>query len=531
MIRDWSQPLTEPLPAPQTPEEWLELCRDPWWRICSGVLYKIMVKGNPDDPNEIGQLKPFLPNVNQLQFLSGFNDFNVILKARQLGFTTLACIWGLDTALWTENMRCGIICQDLDTASSHLRDKVKLAWLNLPEPLRLAMPLARESQKELLFAHNNSSIRVATTMRGGTINYLHVSEMGKIAKQDPAKAREIVTGALPAVPAGGIANIESTAEGTEGAFYEIATRAENMAKAGIKAKPGEFRFHFFPWFLDPGYTINPQGVQISPKQHEYFDGIEVEMDTSLSMGQRAWYVTYMEQRFSGDQQIMFQEMPSTPAEAWSRSTEGTYLTPQLDRARREGRIGKVPHVASLPVHTFWDIGSGDGTGIWCMQQVGLAAHFIRYIEDWGKGYDHYVNILRQTGWVFGTMYLPHDAAQTRQLETTIGAPLNMLQALAPDWRWSIVPRVHDFQAGIETLRSRFPEAWFDAENCKEGIEHLSLYRKKYNSRLGMFTDQPEKQDGHSEAPDALRQWAQGFQPSHSTGARKRPQRRSTGLTA
>lgn len=213
-----------------------------------------------------------------------------------------------------------------------------------------------------------------------------------------------------------------------------------------------------------------------------------------------------------------------------RSTEGKWLNRQLDQARRDGRITKVPYLPGLPVHTFWDIGAGDGTGIWCMQQVGLSSRFIRYIEGWGEGYGHYVRQLRETGWVFGTMHLPHDASHERQLVDTIGAPLDMLYELAPDWRWTVVPRTHDFQAAIETLRDRFPEAWFDEENCKEGLTHLALYSKKFNTRLGTFIDQPEKDDGHSEAPDALRQWAQGYNPQseiHRTQPNTKPKRRKT----
>ncbi|WP_208021197.1 hypothetical protein [Paracoccus alkanivorans] len=525
----------EPLPAPDTEAGWRAALSDPHWRLSSGVLYKILIKG--DDDTE-GQVAPFLPNQNQIDFLHEMRLRNLILKARQLGFTTLACIYALDLALFVPNQRCGIIAHHQDDAAVILRDKVKFAYDNLPEALRERMPLDRESAKELLFAHNNSGIRVATSVRSGTINFLHISEMGKIAAKFPAKATEIVTGSLPAVPKTGIATIESTAEGTEGEFYKIATRAENLAMSKQPIPDGEFCFHFYPWFKDPGYVADPRLIRISPTQHEYFDRIEVEMDTSLSMPQRAWYVQKLEADFSGDVFKMYREMPSTPKECWMRNTEGKWLTRQLDQARRDGRITMVPHLPGLPVHTFWDIGAGDGTGIWCMQQIGLASRFIRYIEGWGEGYSYYVNALRQTGWVFGTMHLPHDAAQTRQLATTIGQPIQMLQELAPDWRWTIVPRAHDFQAAVETLRDRFPEAWFDEENCKEGLTHLALYSKKFNTRLGTFIDQPEKDDGHSEAPDALRQWAQGFDPQaeiHRTQPNSKPRRRkvrrATGMTA
>lgn len=523
-------PRTEPLPAPQTAEEWKACLSDPWWRLTSGVLYKIMIKGEDATAGEVS-VSPFLPNVNQLLFLTTMHYRNVILKARQLGFTTLAAIVALDHALFVPNQRCGIIAHAKEDAIVILRDKVRFAYDRLPEPLRDKMPLKSANKSELLFRHNNSSIRVSTSMRSGTIHFLHISEMGKIAARKPGHATEIVTGSLPAVPATGRTTIESTAEGQDGEFYKIARRAESLADLGSSIADAEYLFHFFPWWKEPGYVASPRSAKISAAQHKYFDEIEDGCDVAITMAQRAWYVLKLENDFSGDVHKMKQEMPSTPDECWEKSTEGTYFTIQLQRARREGRIGKVPYIPSLPVHTFWDIGNGDGTGVWMGQQVGLAMHFLRYIEGWGEPFAHFVNEMRRTGWVFGMNMLPHDATQERQLITTIGSPLTMLQQLAPDLRWQIVPRVHDFQAGIEITRNRFSEAWFDAEGCKEGLVHLQLYHKKFNTRLGAFIDEPEKQDGHSEAADAFRQWAQGFSPSHAVPSKPSTRPRRSGLTA
>lgn len=524
------EPRSEPMPAPRSAEEWLACLSDPWWRLTSGVLYKIMIKGE-DSPDGMVHIKPFLPNINQLLFLTTMHYRNVILKARQLGFTTLAAIVGLDHALFVPNQRCGIIAHAKEDAIVILRDKVRFAYDHLPEQLRHAMPLKSANKSELLFGHNNSSIRVSTSMRSGTIHFLHISEMGKIAAKKPQHAQEIVTGSLPAVPATGRTTIESTAEGQDGEFYKIARRAESLADLGNSLADAEYMFHFFPWWREPGYVANPKTARISAKQHEYFDEIEDKAGVSISMAQRAWYVLKLENDFSGDLHKMRQEMPSTPEECWEKSTEGTYYTIQLQRARREGRIGKVPYIPSLPVHTFWDIGAGDGTGVWFGQQVGLAMHFIKYFEGWGEPYAHFINEMRRTGWVFGRNMLPHDATQVRQLTTSIGSPLSMLRDVAPDLRWEIVPRVHDFQAGIEITRNRFSEAWFDAEGCKEGLIHLQLYHKKFNTRLATFVDEPEKQDGHSECADALRQWAQGFSPSHATATKPSTKRRRSGLTA
>lgn len=515
---------------PTTAEEWELALSSPRWRLFSGNLYKIMVKG--DDDTE-GHVLPFIPNQAQRDFLADLHFRNVILKARQLGFTTLIAILWLDHALFIADQRVGIIAHSLDDAATIFRDKVKFAFNNLPEEIKGRFPLARDSAKELHFAHNNSAIRVATSMRSGTIHRLHISEMGKIAAKYPEKAKEIVTGSLPAVPLTGIAIIESTAEGQSGEFYDIATRAEKLAQL-IEGNPErelgdtEWRFHFFPWWRDPAYRIDPQGTQITNADAAYFAQVEIEMGCDLSPGQRAWYVAKRENDFSGDGEKMWQEMPSTPEECWRKSTEGTFYAPQLARARVDGRIGIVRHVEQIRVNTFWDIGAGDGTGIWLHQYVGTQDRFLRYIEGWGEGYAHYIRILRETGYIFGAMFLPHDATHKRQMDDRIAAPIDMLSALAPDWSWQIVPRVETLQHGIDLTRSKFANAWFDEEGCKAGLDHLSLYRKKWNARLGVWGNEPEKLEGHSEAADSFRQWAQGFDPS-VINQRQRPKRRAGGI--
>lgn len=514
--------------VPQSEAELLA-CLESWeWRIFSGQLYKIMVKAEGDEGQ--GFVMPFFPNPNQRRFLRRMHNRNVILKARQLGFTTLAAILYLDHAMFNGDQRCGIIAHSLDDAEVIFRDKVKFAYYQLPEAVRAVCPLSRETAKELLFAHNNSSIRVATSMRSGTIHRLHISEMGKIAAKFPEKAKEIVTGSLPAVPTTGIAIIESTAEGQEGEFYEIATRAEQQAQTGKKPGIAQFKFHFFPWWMEPGYTLptdEAESVIITPEQHEYFDKIQIEQNTTLTPGQRAWYVAKLENDFSGDHEKMWREMPSTPEECWRRSIEGKFFTRQLAAARASGRITQIPHVSNVLVSTFWDIGAGDGTGIWCMQHIGPQERFLRYFEGWGEGYAHYVKALRETGWLFGPHFLPHDATHVRQLGDRVGAPIDFLRELAPDWTFYVVPRVETIHHGIQMTREAFSRAWFDEEGCKDGLAHLELYGKKWNSRLGVWSHEPEKLQGHSEAADSFRQWAQGYDPL-LLHTQQRPKRRAKG---
>lgn len=440
--------------------------------------------------------------------------------------TTATAIYFLDHALYNPNQRCGIIAHRDTDAQAIFRDKVLFAYENMPVTIRENMPLARKAAEELLFAHNNSSIRVSTSMRSGTIHRLHISELGKMAAQFPARAEEVMSGSLPAVPQHGVVIAESTAEGAEGVFFDMCRKAEALAQAQTPLTNLDFRFHFFAWWRHNGYRMDPALVRMSVKDHEYFDQVEGEMGCALSLSQRAWYVATRDGTFSGDQERMWREHPSTPAECWQRSTKGTWFHRELAAARGAGRIGRLPIVKNVPVDTFWDIGASDGTAIWFMQEVHPEYRFINFIEGWGEGYSHFIKQMDEMGYLWGTHYLPHDAEQERQGEHKVYSPASILREMRPGWRFRIVPRVDELIHGIQALRDAFPTMWFDEIGCKEGLEHLALYKKRFVTQTGTFADEPVKHDGHSEAADALRQFAQALEERGAkVRAGDRPNRR------
>ena len=57
---------------------------------------------------------------------------NIILKARQLEFSTAIDIYLLDEALFNKNLKCGIIAQDLTAAGEIYRTKIEVPFDNLP---------------------------------------------------------------------------------------------------------------------------------------------------------------------------------------------------------------------------------------------------------------------------------------------------------------------------------------------------------------------------------------------------------------
>lgn len=524
----WLGLVTTQYPTMTTPEfdteamaeaEVVKLLSDRKWRLTSGKLYKIIVKG--DDEDDPGLVMPFIPNRAQRRLLSRLHYRNIILKARQLGFTTLIAILWLDTALFSKDpIRCGMIAQDKEAAAAIFRDKVKFAYNNLPEFLKERFPLDTENKSELVFAHNHSSIRVATSMRSGTIHRLHVSEFGKICAKYPDKAKEVVTGSIPAVPKSGMLVIESTAEGQDGEFYKISQRAQALQEQGAELSPKDYRFHFFPWWGAAEYELDPDLVVFTEADNTYFADIESKIGQALSPEKRAWYVATRNADFSGDPTLMWQEYPSTPKEAFQVSTEGCYYSVQLALARKQGRVHKTIPLVSAPIYTFWDLGRGDMTAVWFMQRVGHENRFIRYYEASGEEIDHFVRYMQGTGYVFATHYLPHEAAYKRLGETPdLNLSLKeMFERQMPGQRFEVVPRVTAISSGIQSTRNVFSTCHFAEDGCADGLARLGAYKKEWNATTGTWKDVP-RHDVNSHGADGFRQFGQVADSGESFGAR------------
>lgn len=520
--------------TPKTNEELAWCLSDPMWRLCSGQLYKIKTKPESnEDGEQLERVMFFKPNRAQRKLIKKFHKLNIILKARQLGFTTFIAIYYLDCALFADKRKpvtAAIIAHTKDDAEEIFGDKVKFAYENLPEILLSIFPLRRNRADALEFAHNNSKIRVTQSGRSGTLTHLHISEYGKICALYPDRAKEIQRGALPAAERG-LVFIESTAEGRGGEFYNMVQQSRRVKDLGRRLTGKEFMFHFFPWWDDPTYRVNADDIAISKKEHEYFDRIEAEMKCFIDIEQRAWWISMRDGFYAGEDESMWQEYPSTPDEAFQQSTKGCYYTVQMTKMRKEGRICAVPFEPGIPVNSFWDIGSGDGCGVWLHQKVGAWHRFIRYFEGWGEPYSHFVGLMQsfqeKTGCIWGTHYLPHDGAHERQGETSNISPRTMLENLGFK-RIEIVPRVSELQHGISATRNYMSSVMIDEEGCKEGILHLDNYRKKFIESTQTFSDEPLK-DIHTEGADSFRQAAQTFiNNEHALQSGTRPKRRNRG---
>lgn len=477
------------------------------WRLNN--LYSVL--------NKEGEKLPFRLNVNQRRLLDDMHTLNVVLKARQLGFTTFIDLFLLDACLFNSNVRAGIIAHNLDDAKVIFRDKVKFAYDNLPDCIKEVRPMQQDSAASLVFA-NNSSIRVGTSHRSGTLQYLHISEYGKICAEFPDKAREIRSGALNTVSPGNIVFIESTAEGYEGDFYDICRRAEDLKYQRADLTPLDYKFHFFPWWEEATYTMEPTGVAIPATLAKYFAEMEAKEKIALTPGQRAWYAKKAEEQ----KEDMKREYPATSAEAFEQSIEGAYFSTEMMRVRQDGRLGHYPFDARYPVNTFWDIGINDTTNIWLHQRIGTLDRFIGYYFNNGEALPHYLNWLTEwksaRGALWGKHYLPHDVKErnwgTGETPIQVAARLN--------YRFEAVPRVKDKLIAINQARLRLASCCFDEAACAEGVKHLDAYRKEWNDLLGVWRDKPRHDDA-SHGADAFMTFATGYAdaPSVTAGDRYR----------
>ena len=495
-------------------DELREKMQDQAWRLNN--LYKIV--------NKDGKLIPFKMNWAQQAFFEELWYKNVILKARQLGMSTFVGILQLDTCMFNSNMRCGTVAHELNAVSELFNNNIMLPYENLSEALKNANPPTSKTRSRVEF-QNNSSIRVATSLRGSSLQLLHVSEMGKIAAKYPERAKEVVTGSMEAVGKDGITIVESTAEGREGYFFDWCDEAQKNQIMGKKLSKEDYQFHFFPWYNHPDYTLEPEGVVISDARQAYFQSVEADLNIKLDASRRAWYVAKAAKL--GDD--MLREYPSTPEEAFHQSIEGAYFATSMKQAREQGRIGDYPHNPNVGVFTSWDIGVADETVIWFGQAVNGASkiHWIDCYANHSEGLAHYANVLQQYAFDYGYSYTdhygPHDlavfeiGADTTRVETARRLGIN----------FTVIPRPQRKADAIQSERNMLAVSHFDEKKCAKGIQAVDEYRREWDERLGVYKDRP-RHDWCSHYNDALQCAAAGLSFQSAMGSQVAQARKTGG---
>lgn len=167
---------------------------------------------------------PFTTYKFQDECLDKFEEhrFNVILKSRQLGISTLAAAYALWLALFYKDKAILIIATKLAVAQNFIK-KVKVMLQNLPS--WLIMPSMKSDTKQMVEFSNGSSIKAIPTSedagRSEALTLLIVDEAAFIGNFD-----ELWTGLYPTLSTGGRAIVLSTPNGVGGQYHKIYAEAE-----------------------------------------------------------------------------------------------------------------------------------------------------------------------------------------------------------------------------------------------------------------------------------------------------------------
>ena len=179
----------------------------------------------------------------QLHFLAHMTGRDIILKARQLGFSTAIQAYMFKRAV-EQPSRFVTMAHD-DITTQKLRRMSNIFYDHL-DP---ALGIKRTHDNAGITGYTNLSeitIKTAgarTGGRGGTYGAgMHGSEVAFWSD-----AASIVSGAMQAIPEDGFILLESTANGATGMFYEEVQKSQTGES--------EYTLHFYPWWWDDDYQI------------------------------------------------------------------------------------------------------------------------------------------------------------------------------------------------------------------------------------------------------------------------------------
>ncbi len=167
------------------------------------------------------------------------NRFNIILKSRQLGLSTLTAAYSVWLTLFQKDKRVLVIATKLDVAQNFI-NKVKTILSYLPKWMILVDTIT--NNKQLIEFSHGSSIKAIPTSddagRSEALSLLIVDEAAFVRNFDT-----IWTGIYPTLTTGGRAIVLSTPNGVGGQYYKLYVDAEE----GIN----EFNPIKLPWTVNP----------------------------------------------------------------------------------------------------------------------------------------------------------------------------------------------------------------------------------------------------------------------------------------
>ncbi len=261
------------------------------------------------------------------------NRFNIVLKSRQLGLSTICAAYALWLAIFFKNKNILVIATKLPTAQNFTK-KVKYALKHLPK--WLVLPTFQFNQREIRFSNGSTITAIPTSEDAGrseALSLLIVDEAAFIKNFE-----DIWTGLYSTISRGGRAIVLSTPNGADGQYYRLWKQAE--------AKQNDFHTICLPWTVHPDqdqawYDRETRGMSRRAIAQELCCDFLSSGDTFL----QADTLDDMRRGTVAGQQVL-----GEPRELvrWHRAEPGKRYVIGADVARGDGNDYSAFHVVQAP---------------------------------------------------------------------------------------------------------------------------------------------------------------------------------------
>ena len=271
----------------------------------------------------------------------------IMLKPRRCGWSTFFAILGLELASRV-GWDVGIMAHEEDSTRA-IYDIAKIAYERLPSP----RPELRYSRlNRLVFGTHHRATRndsddpgdmnsLACKTAGGhhpfsgqTIRFAHLDEVAKW----PGNAKDqwqAINSVANTMPTDGPTLMVwvSTANGSEGAFYETYLEAQKYAD-----RPGYFAYrpHFMPWFADEGsrMVVAPEHLKAWDEWDKEDREREAELVARFNLSKEQLFFRRHKSQKLGGWDFFSQEYPATWQEAFLASGRGVFAMEHIEKQRR-----------------------------------------------------------------------------------------------------------------------------------------------------------------------------------------------------
>ena len=319
------------------------------------------------------QLVRFKLNKVQQDFVNKRTSRNIILKARQLGFSTFILGDMLAEAITVPNTVCVCISHE-ERATQRLLKKVHMMYDMIPIAARqipelsemteneLRPKIHHQSAYEMTWPDIGSSFYIGTARapsfgRGDTIHRLHMSEL---AHYPTDTADKLMAAVSQSVPKGSMISIESNPKGRGGVFYST----YQMAKEGLEYKP-----FFYPWWWSPEYTLEDGSELALPADRYIFDYTDDEQALvsahNLTRDQIRWRRHKKSELELLYHQDFAQEYPENDIDCWLVGGQPVFNTKAI-KAMLTYTKNPLLDVGGEPSLRIWQLPRGDTKYLICV---------------------------------------------------------------------------------------------------------------------------------------------------------------------